>query len=55
MQTKEQFLIDQVKNLSIGRNAGLRQVVQRPQNEIAPRKIPQGELPATTQGHNVRG
>lgn len=36
-QTGEQVPIDEVKNLSIGRDGGLRQVVQRAQNEIAPR------------------
>jgi len=43
-RTEEQVLIDELKNLSIGRDAGFRQVVQRSQNEIAPWRIPQGEF-----------
>ena len=41
-QTEEQVLIDEVKNFPIRRDAGLRQVVQRPENEIPPRYISQG-------------
>jgi hypothetical protein len=33
-QTEEQAMIDEVKNLSIGRDIGLRQVVQRAQHQI---------------------
>ena len=36
-EPEEQVLIDEMKNLSICRDLGLRQVVQHPQNEIAPR------------------
>jgi hypothetical protein len=36
-EPEEQVSIDELKNFPIGRDAGLRQLVQRPQNEIAPR------------------
>jgi hypothetical protein len=36
-EPEEQVPIDEVKNFPIGRDTDLRQVVQRPQNEIAPR------------------